>query len=250
MSARTQDNVPEVRENGDMADETDRLYALPLDEFTAARNELAKTAGDASIKQLKKPTVPAWAVNQLARRREVDLRRLLRAGEKLEEAQKEALRGGSQSAFERARSDERDAVRRLRTAAAEVLHEGGHPASDQSLERIAQTLYAGAATEEGRATLRAGRLTDDLEPQGFDAFAALAGQIAPPSRRAKKPERAAERQRAEKAREEAAAARKEADDAKARLDEAERQIAKLRREAESASKKAERAEAKARELAD
>jgi chromosome segregation ATPase len=236
-----------------MADATDRLYELPLEEFTAARNELAKTTGDASVKQLKKPTVPAWAVNQLSRRREVDLRRLLRAGEKLEEAQKEAVRGGSQSAFERARSDERDAVRRLRTAAAEVLREGGHPASDQSLERIAQTLHAGAATEEGRATLRAGRLTDDIEPQGFDAFAALAGQIAPPTARAKKPERgrsAAEQRRAEQAREAAATARREADEAKARLDEAERQLAKLRREAERASERAERAEAKARELAD
>jgi hypothetical protein len=236
-----------------MADETDRLYELPLEAFTAARNALAKETGDASVKQLKKPTVPAWAVNQLARRREVDLRRLLRAGEKLEAAQKEALRGGSQSAFERARGDERDAVRRLRTAAAEVLREGGHPASDASLERIVQTLYAGAATEEGRAALRAGRLADDIEPQGFDAFAAMAGQIAPPQREPKqKVERgpsAAEKRRAEKAREEADAAHAAADEAKGRLDAAERELAKLRREAERASEKAERAEAKARELA-
>jgi hypothetical protein len=236
-----------------MADETDRLYELPLEEFTAARNALAKETGDVAIKQLKKPTVPAWAVNQLARRREVDMRRLLRAGEKLETAQKEALSGGSQSAFERARSDERDAVRLLRTAAGEVLREGGHPASDQSLERIAQTLHAGAATEDGRALLRAGRLTDDIEPQGFDAFAAMAGQIAPPQREPKpKAERgrsAAEKRRAEKAREEADAARAAAREAKARLDEAERELAKLRREAERASEKAERAEAKARELA-
>ena len=236
-----------------MSNATDRLYELPLEEFTAARNALAKETGDAAVKQLKKPSVPAWAVNQLARRREVDLRRLLRAGEKLEAAQKQALRGGSQSAFERARSDERDAVRRLRTAAAEVLREGGHPASDQSLERIAQTLHAGAATEEGRAALRAGRLTDDIEPQGFDAFAALAGQIAPPARRGKKKEvergpTAADRRRVEKAREDAAAARADADEAKARLDAAERELAKLRREAERASQKADRAEAKAREL--
>jgi hypothetical protein len=235
-----------------MADAIDRLYELPLDEFTAARNALAKETGDASVKQLKKPSVPAWAVNQLARRREVDLRRLLRAGEKLEEAQKEALRGGSQSAFERARSDERDAVRLLRTAAAEVLRDGGHPASDQSLERIAQTLRAGAATEEGRAALRTGRLTDDIEPQGFDAFAAMAGQIAPPTRKEKQPAKrgpsAADRRRAEKARAEADAARVEANEAKARLQEAEKQVAKLRREADRAAEKAERAEAKARDF--
>jgi hypothetical protein len=239
-----------------MADESDRLYGLPLEEFTAARNALAKESGDAAVKQLKKPTVPAWAVNQLARRREVDLRRLLRAGEKLEAAQKDALRGGSQAAFESARSDERDAVRLLRAAAAEVLREGGHPASDQSLERIAQTLHAGAATEEGRALLRAGRLTDDIEPQGFDAFAAMAGQIAPPTRPAKTTERAptaAEKRRAEnaeKAREEAAVARAEADEANTRLAAAEKEVAKLRREAERANEKAERVEAKAEKLAE
>ena len=238
-----------------MADETDRLYELPLEEFTSARNALAKETGDPAVKQLKKPTVPAWAVNQLARRREVDVRRLLRAGEKLEEAQKEALRGGSQSAFERARSDERDAVKLLRAAAADVLREGGHPASDQSLERITQTLHAGAATEEGRAALRAGRLTDDIEPQGFEAFAAMAGQIPPPQRADKKEETerrpsAAEQRRADKAREEAAAARADADDANARLAAAERELVKLRREAERATEKAERAEAKAQKLAD
>jgi hypothetical protein len=59
--------VTEVREPDD-------LYALPLEEFTAARNELArslKAAGDADeaarVKKLKKPPVSAWAVNQLAR---------------------------------------------------------------------------------------------------------------------------------------------------------------------------------------
>ena len=56
-------------------DEIDQLFALPLDEFTAARNELArrlKQDGDAEaaegVRGLAKPTVAAWAVNQLARR--------------------------------------------------------------------------------------------------------------------------------------------------------------------------------------
>ena len=47
--------------------EIDRLYQLPLDEFTAARNALAKKAGadGASIRSLTKPPVAAWAVNQV-----------------------------------------------------------------------------------------------------------------------------------------------------------------------------------------
>ena len=65
--------VTQVRDNATVADEVDRLYELPLEEFTAARNELAKRLGDTSVKELKKPTVTAWTVNQLARTREVDV---------------------------------------------------------------------------------------------------------------------------------------------------------------------------------
>ena len=43
----------------------DDLYQLPLDEFTAARNALAKELGDNAIKKLEKPNLAAWAVNQL-----------------------------------------------------------------------------------------------------------------------------------------------------------------------------------------
>src|SRR5215471_13222630 len=48
-------------------DEIGRLYRLGLDEFTSARNALAKQSGGdaARVRELKKPSVPAWAVNQL-----------------------------------------------------------------------------------------------------------------------------------------------------------------------------------------
>jgi hypothetical protein len=225
-----------------MADEVDRLYELPLHEFTAARNELAKGLGDPAIKQLTKPSVPAWAVNQLARRREVDVRRLLRAGEQLEQAQKDAVGGGDQQAFERARAAERDALRRLRSEAAGVLRDGGHPATDATLERVARTLHAGSATEEGRALLREGRLSEELEPQGFGA---LAGVKPPP--RARKP-KAPDRSRARKAREEADAASRDADAAAARVRDAEGELERLRRAAERAAAKADRLQTKAEEL--
>ena len=49
----------------DLEREIDKLYRLPLDEFTSARNALAKTAGTdgASVKGLQKPPIAAWAVN-------------------------------------------------------------------------------------------------------------------------------------------------------------------------------------------
>ena len=234
-----------VRNNDIVADEVDRLYELPLEDFTSARNELAKRLGDASIKQLKKPTVPAWAVNQLARRREVDIRRLLRAGEQLEQAQKSVVEGGDHQAFERARDAERDALRRLRTQAADVLRAGGHAAADATLERVARTLHAGSATEEGRTLLREGRLTEELEPQGFGALVGV--KPAPPRPRTKPPEqKAVDTSRARKAREDADAAA--ASFAAAGVREAEQELDGLRRAAERAAAKAERLRAKAEEL--
>ena len=50
-----------------------RLYAVPLAEFTPARNALAarlRKAGQAdeaeAVKALRKPTPPVWAINQAA----------------------------------------------------------------------------------------------------------------------------------------------------------------------------------------
>ncbi|HJU81496.1 MAG TPA: hypothetical protein VJ796_07070 [Acidimicrobiia bacterium] len=154
--------------------ELSALYAASLDEFTAARNDLAarlEQGGDKEeamrIKRLKKPSISAWAVNQLSRVREVDIARLLKAGEALEEAQRAVLTG-KPADFEKARKEEGEAVRALRKAVPDVLP----GASAAVLDRIAQTLRA-ASTAEGRARLREGRLTEDLEPAGFEAFAGL-----------------------------------------------------------------------------
>lgn len=228
-----------------MADDVDRLYALPLGEFTAARNALAKELSDPELKKLKKPTLPAWAVNQLARQREVDMRRLIRAGESLESAQREAVAGGDQKAFEQARRDEREAVRKLRAEAAELLTADGHPASDANLERIARTLHAGASTEQGRAALREGRLTEELEPSGFEAFAGVAPA---PARKRGQSAQPRDATRLRTARDEAKEARRAANEASARANEAERTADKLRREAARAEQQAERLEQRVAEL--
>ena len=56
----------DARMYGQTALTTDRpALSAPLDEFTAARNALAKETGDSAIKKLEKPNLAAWAVNQL-----------------------------------------------------------------------------------------------------------------------------------------------------------------------------------------
>src|SRR5690349_22162490 len=81
-------------------DEADRLYGLPLEQFTAERDAAAKAlrkSGDreaaAVLAKLPKPTPAAWAANQVART-EPDVRdEFLAAGAALREAQEAALAG-------------------------------------------------------------------------------------------------------------------------------------------------------------
>lgn len=156
--------------------ELDNLYAaLPAD-FTRARNDLAqrlKQAGQveaaAGVKQLRKPTVPLWAVNQLARRHPDDVRALLDAGERLRVAQQAALRGESQE-LRAATAEERRILHGLTQRAAELLRETGHSADTK---RIADTLRAAAVDESGRELLQRGRLSEELEASGFGGFAGM-----------------------------------------------------------------------------
>ena len=205
-----------------MSDEVDALYALPLDEFTAARNALAKKLGSEEIRKLAKPSVPAWAVNQLARRERKQLGELLKSGEAL---QKQVLGGKAGPATMReAQQHERQLVRELVQSAEGLLKDAGRPATAAALERISETLAAGAQTAEGREALRSGRLTEALEPAGFEALTGLTPreQASPrdelaAARRAKedrRKERSRLQQEVRKLETRAAAAEREADEAR------------------------------------
>jgi hypothetical protein len=224
-----------------VSNEVDALYALPLDEFTAARNALAKKLGSEEIRKLAKPSVPAWAVNQLARRERKKLGELLKSGETL---QKQVLGGKAPpAALREAQQHERQLVRDLVQRAESLLKDAGRPATAATLERVSETLAAGAQTAEGREALRAGRLTEELEPAGFEALTGLTPRRASPrdelaaARRAKD-ERRQERRRLErevrKLESRAAAAEREADEAgkaaqqaRAAADKAARRLAEL-----------------------
>ena len=242
--------------------DVDQLFALPLDEFIAARNALAKRlkqGGDADaadqVRALPKPSVATWTVNQLARVEPDAVRSLLNVAARVRSAQERSLQGErTADELRAAQGEEREVIRTLTRRAESVLREAGRPASGTTLERVASLLRAAAVDEPGRAALRAGRLTGDVEVSGFDAFAG----IAPPKRRGRSAARAgddlAERRRkkreaeqrrkrlekqvreltsrAEAAERDAARARKEADDADAAAE-------KLRRQADAAASELE-----------
>jgi len=154
----------------------DHLYGSDPDAFVAERTRLARELRDAGdrdaaerVAKLKKPTVAAWALNQLARRQRRDVDLLLDAGHRLRQAQEGVVGGADRTTFEQAQKTERDALRRLTQQASQLL--GG--ASSQVLAQISGTLRAAAVSEEGRELLARGRFTTPLESEGFDVFGAL-----------------------------------------------------------------------------
>jgi hypothetical protein len=148
------------------------LYGLPLEEFTKARDELAKElrrsgkkeAAD-EVKALRKPSVSAWTVNQLARRRPQETRALVKAGEGLRKAQRAAVGGRGPEALRDATRSHRDRLDELTAAARDELG-----ASGPTLQRVAQTLRGASVDKESAKALLAGTLTGDVEQAGFGAL--------------------------------------------------------------------------------
>ena len=148
--------------------EIDRLYQLPLDEFTAARNALARTAGDeaADVRQLPKPSIPAWAVNQLYWKRRDLYDALVDASDAVRKAHKTILGGRRADLREPSRAHE-DALEAAVKGALENLVEGGHPATDATRQGVLTTLRALPTNETP------GRLSGTLQPGGFEMLQGL-----------------------------------------------------------------------------
>ena len=226
--------------------EVDRLYGLPLEDFTGERNELAKRlrgAGDREaaeeVRRLPKPTVPVWLVNQLARTNEVPMRALLRSGDKLRDAQRTVLAGGNADDLREAQREERDVVARLTAQARKLMPK----VSSSALERVAETLRAAAvADDETRELLKRGRLTGELELSGFTA---LAGMPVGDRTRREKPKgaRRDDAREREERRRRVAAARERVKEARAAAREADKEAKRLEREAAKAREAAENAAA-------
>jgi hypothetical protein len=167
-------------------DPEDALYGLPLEEFVAERDALAKRLradGDgeagARVKALRRPTIAAWAVNQAIRTQVKDARELDAAGAALRKAQTALLEGkGKPADLRTATERERAAVDRLVDAARGLLSGSGRPVTDAVLHDVTETLHAAAAgDDETRAAVLAGRLNRERRPAGLGgelaAFAAI-----------------------------------------------------------------------------
>ena len=157
--------------------EVDALFKLPLGEFTPARNALVaqlKKAGrqdEASeAKALTKPSVSAWVVNQLYWRHRGLFDRLIEAGDRMRRAQAAQMTGDAAREPANAR---REVLTALIKIAEGLLLGGDYGATRDMLRRVTTTLEALSSYGSLPDAPPAGRLTDDVEPPGFEALGGL-----------------------------------------------------------------------------
>jgi hypothetical protein len=236
----------------------DDLYGLPLDRFVPERGALAKELRAAGrrdeatqIAGMRKPSVAAWAVNQVVRTQGRAVKALFDAGDALRDAQAELLAGsGDARSLRAARERERSAVDRLVQAARGLLTSDGHDLSASVVDRVGDTLHAAALDEDAREQVCEGRLERELQHVGFGlGEGAAVAPAAPPATKAKGKARAkaasppkpsaAERAEAKRAAErERKAARKAA---RAAESEARRRVKSAARALQDADQRRDRA---------
>lgn len=250
----------------------EELFAVPLKEFTSARNgkAAALTAsghGEEAqvLRRLGRPQVSLWAVNQLARLVPEQVNEFV---DLVQQARSNQLRDPRAAA--EAMQAQRAKLSALTKRAAEAMTKAAYRASSEALGRISNTLLGAAVDRRLAEDLRRGRLTAELPAPGFEVLAgvragtalrALPGGRA--SRRVTDERRESDeaatrqaRERAERERlaQEAETARREAtaraeaaervgqevQDLKRQLAEAQRRFLAARREAAAAAKRVPR----------
>jgi hypothetical protein len=164
--------------------EIQRLYGLPLSEFTAARNALAKQlrkVGDRAdaeeVASLPKPSVSAWAVNHLFTAESEQMDKLLTAGEGARKALRKIFSGGTSGgnagAMREAIQEARDLASKLQDRAVAAVAAESRPPGQAIVERIATNLQSLAFSPAAEPVVERGWLDVDLPPPGFEVLAGL-----------------------------------------------------------------------------
>jgi hypothetical protein len=150
--------------------ELDQIFEAPLDQFTATRDRLTRELrrqgnrdGAAALGRVRKPSVSAWALNQLQRRHPTRVAELLAAGSRLREAQEALLAGGEPGRLRDSAAEERQLVGELVQLAVEEAARAGNRVGPAIQTRLHETLHAAAGNEEVRELLAAGRLQRDYQ---------------------------------------------------------------------------------------
>jgi chromosome segregation ATPase len=246
-------------------DPIDELFALPPEQFTAARDALAKrlkaegnSDASAAVKKLARPTVAAWALNQLPHQHPEVVEEVVAAGAELRRAQRRALSGIADAGMSAATQDRREAVRNATDAAARILSSAGREPA--TVERDIQAALEAATNDPAIAEeLQEGRFSKppalEADLGGLMALSlAAAGEpetVPPPSKARDDPQERRRREHERKideARQRATATSRVALEAEARAEAAAEQAESAQAEADDLNRQAAAATKRAREL--
>jgi DNA repair exonuclease SbcCD ATPase subunit len=125
---------------------------------------------------LKKPSLPAWAVNVLARERGPEVSRLIELGAQLREAQ-ERLSGDDLKGLNH---DRQRVVAGLVAETRRLAGERDHPLNEGAARQVEQTLAAALADPGAGAAVASGRLVKPLEYAGLGPVDVAGAVAAPP----------------------------------------------------------------------
>jgi len=149
------------------------LYGLRPEEFTAARDAAvreARSAGDANlakaVKALRRPSVAAWTVNLLVRRRTDLVEQVVGLGDSLREAQSQ-LQGDALRELTRQR---RQLVSAVTTEARALAADEGQQLTDAVTRQVEDTLQAAMADPEAAVAVLSGLLTQPLSSTGVGSL--------------------------------------------------------------------------------
>jgi len=144
----------------------DALYAGTVDDFTDARNRVAKDVGDkdlaARVKKLKKPSVAAWAVNLLVRRESEQIDSVLGLAGQLRAAA-EALDGEELRALTRQR---RQLTTALASSARSLARDAGVRLTGPVVDQVEGMLTAAMLDPVAAQVVRTGRVVTAFTSTG------------------------------------------------------------------------------------
>jgi hypothetical protein len=175
----SQNRKPKISLVRPLENDVDALFKVLLNEFIGARKTLAvrlKQGGHASeadrVKALVKPSITAWAVNQLYWKHQEEFDRLIETGQRFRQAQTSRA-AGKMTDMRVSLEERREVLSDLSKLAEALLRDAGHNPSLDVIRRITTTLEAMSAYASLPHGLRPGRLTHDVDPPGFDSLASF-----------------------------------------------------------------------------
>ncbi len=157
----------------------DELYALPLADFTPARDAKAKelkgTDLAPKVKALKKPSLAAWVVDLLARREADQVEQVLTVGAALREAQA-SMSGDSLRELTKQR---RQLTAAVTQQARSLALEAGVKLTQAVADQVEATLTAAMVDEDCASAVRSGLLVAALSSTGVDEVDVAAAVAVP-----------------------------------------------------------------------